>query len=66
MQRTLVVIGLLIAIAGLLWPWLSRLPFGRLPGDIVLDRPGFRLYVPFTSMILASLVLSLILWLLRR
>ncbi len=66
MQRTLVTVGFLIALAGLLWPWLSRLPLGRLPGDIVVDRPGFKLVVPFTSMILVSLLLSLIVWLLRR
>ncbi|NJD31999.1 MAG: DUF2905 domain-containing protein [Gammaproteobacteria bacterium] len=66
MQRTLIVLGLAIAAAGLLWPWLSKLPFGRLPGDIVVDRPGFKLFAPFTSMILVSLLLSLIAWLLRR
>jgi hypothetical protein len=66
MQRTLIAAGLLIAVAGLLWPWLSKLPFGRLPGDIVVDRPGFKLFAPFTSMILVSLALSIIVWLLRR
>jgi hypothetical protein len=66
MQRTLIAAGLLIAVAGLLWPWLSKLPFGRLPGDISVDRPGFKLFAPFTSMILVSLLLSLIVWLLRR
>lgn len=66
MQRLLIAAGLLIALAGLLWPWLSKLPFGRLPGDLVVDRPGFRLFAPFTSMIVLSVVLSLIVWLLRR
>jgi hypothetical protein len=66
MQRLLITIGLLIAAIGLLWPWLSKLPFGRLPGDIRVDRPGFQLFAPFTTMIVLSLVLSLILWLLRR
>jgi len=65
-QRLLITAGVLIALAGLLWPWVSKLPLGRLPGDLLIDRPGFRLYVPFTSMILVSLVLSLIVWLLRR
>jgi hypothetical protein len=65
-QLKLVAIGLLIAVAGLLWPWLSKLPLGRLPGDIVVDRPGFKLFAPFTTMILVSLALSLIVWLLRR
>jgi hypothetical protein len=66
MQRLLIAAGLLIAAIGLLWPWLSKLPLGRLPGDLRLDRPGFHLFAPFTTMIVVSLVLSLILWLLRR
>ena len=66
MQRILVTVGLLIAVIGLLWPWLSQLPLGRLPGDIVVDRPGFKLFAPFTTMIIVSLVLSVLVWLLRR
>jgi len=66
MQRLLIVLGLVILAAGLLWPWLSRLPLGRLPGDLVVDRPGFRLFAPFTTMIIVSAILSLIVWLLRR
>jgi hypothetical protein len=66
MQRMLIALGTLIVLAGLLWPWLSKLPFGRLPGDIVVDKPGFKVFAPFTSMIVLSIVLSLILWLLRR
>ena len=49
MQRVLIVLGLVILAAGVFWPWLSRLPFGRLPGDLVVDRPGFRLFAPFTT-----------------
>jgi hypothetical protein len=66
MQRVLIALGTLIVLAGLLWPWLSKLPFGRLPGDIVVDKPGFKFFAPFTSMIVLSIVLSLILWLFRR
>jgi len=66
MQRLLITVGLLIALAGLLWPWLSKLPLGRLPGDLVIDRPGFRLFAPFSTMIVVSLLLSLVVWLLRR
>jgi len=66
MQRLLISLGLLIAAIGLLWPWLSKLPLGRLPGDIVIDRPGLKIFAPFTTMIVLSLVLSLILWLWRR
>jgi Protein of unknown function (DUF2905) len=66
MQRLLIGAGLLAVLAGLLWPWLSRLPLGRLPGDVVVDRPGFRLFAPFTSMIVLSLLLSLLFWLFRK
>jgi len=66
MQRLLVILGLAIALVGFAWPWLSQLPFGRLPGDIIVDKPGFKVFAPFTSMILLSVILSLILWLLRR
>jgi hypothetical protein len=65
MQRTLIVIGLLAVVTGLLWPWLSQLPLGRLPGDIVVDRPGFRFYLPITTMILVSVVVTAVLWLFR-
>jgi hypothetical protein len=66
MQRLLIATGILVALLGFLWPWVSRLPLGRLPGDILIDKPGFKLFVPFTSMIVVSLVLSLVVWLLRR
>jgi hypothetical protein len=66
MQRMLLVIGILVVLAGLLWPWLGKLPFGRLPGDIVIDRPGLRVFLPLTTMIVVSVVLSLVAWLLRR
>lgn len=66
MQKTLIIIGIVVLLAGLLWPWLGKLPIGRLPGDIVVDRPGFKLYFPITTMILISLVLSLIFWLFRK
>ena len=66
MQRGLIVAGVLLVVAGLLWPWLGKLPFGRLPGDIVVDRENFRFYFPLTTMVLASILLSLILWFLRR
>ena len=66
MQRLLITIGLLIALIGLLWPRITRLDLGRLPGDLRIDKPGFTFYAPFTTMIVISVVLSLIIWLLRR
>jgi hypothetical protein len=66
MQRLLLLVGGLLVLAGLLWPWLSRLPFGRLPGDLVIDKPGFRFFAPFTTMIVLSIVVSELLWLFRK
>lgn len=66
MQRVLIVIGAVVLLIGVAWPWLSKLPLGRLPGDFVIDRPGFKFFFPLTTMIIVSVVISLVLWLLKR
>ena len=66
MARWLVILGIVLVATGLLWPWLSKLGLGRLPGDIVVERENFTLYVPITTSILVSIVLSLILWFFNR
>ncbi len=66
MNRTLILIGLIVVAAGLLWPWLSKLPLGQLPGDIVIRRENVSFYFPITTMILASLVVSALLWVFQR
>ena len=66
MRRVLIILGLVIVAVGIAWPWLAKLPIGRLPGDMVVDRPGFKFFFPLTTMIVVSLVVSLLLWLFRR
>ena len=66
MNRTLILIGLCCIIVGLLWPWLHTLPFGRLPGDIVIVRDNIRLFFPITTCIVISVVLSILFWLFRK
>ena len=66
MNRFLVVIGVSLVVLGLAWSWVRRVPLFRLPGDIVIDRPGFRFFFPITTMLLISVVISLIAWVLRR
>jgi hypothetical protein len=66
MQRFLIVFGLIVLLLGLLWPWLGKLPLGRLPGDIVIERENWRFHLPVTTMVIASLLLTLLLWWLRR
>jgi hypothetical protein len=60
MQKVLIGLGLVFLTVGLLWPWLGKLPIGRLPGDIVIDRPNFKIYIPITSMIIISIIISLL------
>ena len=66
MQRLLLLVGGLLVLAGLLWPWLAQLPLGRLPGDLVIEKPGLKFYAPFTTMLGLSIVVSLLLWLFRK
>ncbi len=66
MQKTLILLGIAILAVGLLWPWLGKLPIGRLPGDIIIDRPHLKVYIPITTMIIVSLVVSIILWLIKK
>ena len=66
MNRLLIVLGTVLILAGLLWPWLKRMHLFHLPGDIVIDRPGFKFFFPITTMLIVSAFLSLLLWLLRR
>jgi hypothetical protein len=62
MQRLLILLGLLLLLVGLAWPWLSKLPFGRLPGDITIERENFSFYFPLTTGLLVSILLTLLLW----
>ncbi|HHC71656.1 MAG TPA: DUF2905 domain-containing protein [Thiotrichales bacterium] len=66
MQKTLLILGIVLLLIGLLWPWLTKLGLGRLPGDIVIERDNFRFYFPITTSILVSILLSIIFWLFRR
>jgi Protein of unknown function (DUF2905) len=66
MQRLLVVCGIAAILLGLAWPWLAKLGLGRLPGDVHIQRDGFSFNFPLTTSLIASAVVTLIFWLLRR
>ena len=66
MAKNFIILGMLFVAVGLLWPVLSKLPLGRLPGDIVIRREHFSFYFPLTTSILVSLLLSLLFWFLRK
>lgn len=65
-QKFLIIFGLLLVLIGVLWPLFDKLGLGRLPGDIVVERENFRLYVPIVTSLLISALLTLVLWLLNR
>ena len=66
MQRVLITLGVVLVLAGLLWPWLVKSGLGRLPGDIIIRRDNFRIYFPIVTGLLVSAVLSFLFWLLRK
>ena len=66
MARFLIVLGLAILVIGLLWPHLSRLGLGRLPGDIVIERENMTFYFPLMTCLLLSVLLSLVFWVVNR
>ncbi|MFQ5484549.1 MAG: DUF2905 domain-containing protein [Desulfobacterales bacterium] len=66
MQKVIIIAGILLVIAGLLWPLLTKIPLGHLPGDIIVNRPTVKIFVPITTMVLVSIIISVVLWLLRK
>ena len=66
MQRALIVIGIVIVAAGVLWPWLTKLGLGRLPGDIRIESESGGFYFPIVTCIVISIVLSLVMWFFRK
>jgi hypothetical protein len=66
MQKFLIIFGLALVAIGLLWPVLSKIGLGRLPGDIVIERENVRFYFPIVTSLLVSAVLTAVLWLLNR
>ena len=66
MGRWLILLGIVLVILGIAWPWLAKLGLGRLPGDFYIEREGFSFYFPLATSLIVSILLSLLLWLLRR
>lgn len=66
MSRLLIILGVFFILAGLTWQWVRRLPLFHLPGDIVIDRPGFKFFFPITTLLIVSLILSILAWWFRR
>jgi len=65
-SKWLITLGLILVAAGLLWPVMSKLGLGRLPGDIMVRREGFNLYFPLMTCLVVSVVVSILIWIFRR
>lgn len=65
-QKYLIVIGLIIVLIGLFFPYISKIPLFRLPGDIVIEKPNFKFYFPIVSMIIISVILSIVFWVIKK
>lgn len=67
MGKSLMLLGAILILAGVLWTYGHRVPFlGRLPGDIDIKKDGFSFYFPITTGVVVSLVISLVVWLYRK
>jgi DUF2905 family protein len=66
MNRLLVGLGAVLILLGLSWSWVRTLPLFRLPGDIVIDRPGFKFFFPITTLLLLSVIVSVLTWISRK
>ena len=64
--KLLIAVGLILVVVGLVWLVGERLGLGRLPGDIVIEREGTRIYIPLATSLIVSVVLSLVLWFFSR
>ena len=66
MAKTLILIGIILIAIGVAWLLAEKLGFGRLPGDIVVERENVRIYIPVMTSIIISIALSLLFWLFNR
>ncbi len=66
MQKTLIIVGVILILIGVLWPWLGKVPIGRLPGDIIINKPNVKIFFPITTMIIISIIITIILWVIKK
>jgi hypothetical protein len=66
MSKLLIIIGVMLIILGILWPFIQKIGFGQLPGDILVKKENFSFYFPITTCIIVSIVISLIMWFFRK
>ncbi|HEY0651812.1 MAG TPA: DUF2905 domain-containing protein [Chryseosolibacter sp.] len=66
MGKFLIIAGIILIAAGLVIQFGAKIPFGKLPGDIKIERNNFTVYFPIATSILLSIILSLIVYFVNR
>ena len=66
MQRLFVIFGMILMLIGILWPYIIKIKLGRLPGDIYFNIENLRFYLPITTTIIISIIISLVLWIIQK
>jgi hypothetical protein len=66
MPKILIALGLVLIAVGLVWPFAERLGLGHLPGDIVIKREWGTIYIPITTSVVISIILSLLFWIVSK
>lgn len=66
MQKFLIVLGVILIILGIMWPLLKKLNIGHLPGDIYIKNDNFSFYLPITTCIIISIIISVIVWIINK
>ena len=60
------IVGILIVVVGLAWPWLTKLPIGRLPGDLRFGGEDWTVSIPLATCLIVSAIVTVVVLLLRR
>ncbi|WP_172465769.1 DUF2905 domain-containing protein [Legionella parisiensis] len=61
-QKILIILGVILLIIGIFWPFIKKIGLGKLPGDIIIHKNNFTFYFPITTCIIISLIIMLIFW----
>ncbi|WP_207384167.1 DUF2905 domain-containing protein [Legionella nagasakiensis] len=65
-QKSLIIIAIILLLLGLFWPLIKKIGIGQLPGDIIIRKGNFTFYFPITTSVLISILIMIILWFLNR
>ena len=66
MPKILIALGLVLIAVGLVWLFAERLGLGHLPGDIVINREWGAVYIPITTSVVSSIILSILFWIVSK